>query len=120
MTEEKNAVIKSTSLGYEDHGIMTFFLHLDYGGGGQGFGGYGLDKPNDGDRPPYRLGTAFGLEAIMRVLDVVGVSEWEKLPGKSVRVRACHDKVKELGHYLKEEWLNMEELAQQHRDVTQK
>ena len=39
--EIRNAVIQSTMLGYEDHGILTCFLHLDYSGAGQGFGGYG-------------------------------------------------------------------------------
>ncbi len=40
--EIKNAKIEKTTLGFEDHGIMTLFIYLDYGGSGQGFGGYGF------------------------------------------------------------------------------
>ena len=42
MEEIKNAIITGTYLGIEDHGILTFWLYLDYGGSGQGFGGYQL------------------------------------------------------------------------------
>lgn len=42
--EIKNAKITSTSLGYEDHGILTFGLCLDIsGGGGVVYGGFALD-----------------------------------------------------------------------------
>lgn len=34
--ETKNARIESTMLGREDHGILTFMLHLSYGGSGHG------------------------------------------------------------------------------------
>ena len=34
----KNAIIENVTLGFEDHGIMTSYIHVDYGGGGGGFG----------------------------------------------------------------------------------
>lgn len=106
-----NARIKSTSLGYEDHGIMTFYLHLDYGGGGQGFGGYGLDDfDKEKDR---RVGTAFGLEAIIQVLKTVGVDTWEKLPGTPVRVRQNHMRIQAIGHFLRDDWLDLSVLARE-------
>ena len=40
--EIRNAIIKSTMLGTKDHGIMTCYLYLDYGGEGQAFGGSSL------------------------------------------------------------------------------
>jgi len=39
--ETKNAVIKT----YADHGVLSGWLVLDYGGTGQGFGGYSLYLP---------------------------------------------------------------------------
>lgn len=42
-----NAKIKSTMLGFEDHGIMTCFLQLEQASSGQCFGGYRLDAPKD-------------------------------------------------------------------------
>lgn len=42
--EIKNAKVTSTSLGYEDHRILTFGLCLDIsGGGGVVYGGFALD-----------------------------------------------------------------------------
>lgn len=45
--ELRNAKIRHTMLGIEDHGIFTFVLDLDYGGSGQGAGMYCLDHHED-------------------------------------------------------------------------
>ena len=98
MIEERNARIKSTFLGIEDHGITTAMLHLEYAGGGQGFGGYGLGNH---EKPVPHCGLF-----IRRVLEVVGVDSWEKLLGKHVRVRAEHIKVHAIGHIVEDRWFN--------------
>ena len=54
-------------------------------GTGIGVGGYGMDSPNP-TRSLSRIGTAYGMEWIMRVLRTVGVETWEKLPGSRVLV----------------------------------
>jgi hypothetical protein len=72
----ENAKITSTFLGREDHGIMTFFLYLEYDRAGQGFGGYSLRN------------TRFAMKAIDEVLKVVGVNSWEELPNKYIRVES--------------------------------
>jgi hypothetical protein len=116
--EIRNAVIVRTSLGFEDHGIFTFYINLDYGGSGQGFGGYGMCDPvfdEPGHKFRCRRGTAFGAEAIMRLLKVVGVEKWEDLKGKSVRADCEHTKVHRLGHYLKDEWVDLSALADEMR-----
>lgn len=77
--------IKSTTLGSEDHGIFTGYLHCEAPGTGIGVGGYGMDSPSP-DRSLSRIGTAYGMEWIMRVLRTVGVGTWEKLPGSRVLV----------------------------------
>ena len=89
--ETKNAVIESTMLGIEDHGIMPCFLYLNYGGSVQGFGGYGLDGFDKAKAK--RVGTAWGMEFVRRVLETFEVDSWEKLYGKHCRVVADHGKV---------------------------
>jgi hypothetical protein len=103
--ETKNAIITSTSLGVEDHGIFSAFLTLDFGGSGQGFGGYALDQHN-GKRgqDSKRIGTAYGMEFIRRIMDTVGVSKWEDLRGKYIRVRSDHRKIEAIGHLIEDRW----------------
>lgn len=110
-TELMNAKIRSTMLGREDHGILTAFLNLDYGSGGQSFGGYALDEwvgPRSSEGK--RIGTAYGMEFIAEILRVLEVETWEKLPGTVCRVRAEHSKVHAIGHFLKDQWFEPEKL----------
>ena len=96
--ETKNAVITGTFLGLEDHGFLSAFVYLDYGGSRQGFGGYALGTPASG-----KLNINCGL-FLSRVLEVVGVEKWEQLPGRSVRVQADHCKVRAIGHFIRDQW----------------
>ena len=96
-------------LGVEDHGILTCMIHLDYGGGGQGFGGYAFDRYlKDFDR---RQGTAWGMEFIRCVLDTLKIEQWEKLPGTPVRVVTTHTKVLKIGHFIEERWFDPSDLG---------
>lgn len=105
MIETKNARILSTMLGTEDHGILTCWLHLEYDGSGQGFGGYALDAPNGKRNTDFkRIGCAWGMQLIKAILETVGVEKWEDLPGKYIRVMAEHSKVHGIGHIIKENW----------------
>lgn len=109
--EIKNALIEGTSLGYEDHGILTCSLHLTYGGSGQSFGGYALDTwrgPRNSEGR--RVGTAYGTEFIARVLATVGVMSWEHLKGKYVRVDAEFTKIHRIGHIIEDKWFDPDEL----------
>jgi hypothetical protein len=70
--ERRIAKIERTSLGYEDHGLLTFYLYLAYSGAeAQGAGGYILGGEHT-DR------------FVRGVLNSCGVSEWEKLPGRTI------------------------------------
>lgn len=97
-------------LGVEDHGIFTCFLNLDYGGLSQSFGGYALDKYDK--KEDTRLGTAYGLEFIRRILATLEVSSWEKLPGTHIRVVAQHDKVLSIGHIIKDRWFAPDDIKE--------
>ena len=110
MREIKNAKIRSTMLGVEDHGIFTFVLNLDYGGSGQGFGTFCLDEPLKKDGKFLgRVGTAVGMDAIMKVLDVIGVGSWEKLPGQVLRAESDMCQIYRIGHFMKDEWFDIKE-----------
>ena len=81
------ATIESTTLGYESHGILSAYLTLSWGSNGISVGGYCLDQPRDRDADDYtRIGTAFGMDHIIRILETVGVESWESLKGQQVIV----------------------------------
>lgn len=79
---ERIGKIESTQLGYEDHGIPTFFLTFDFGGAGQGFGGYAWAEYNK--QEDRQEGTAAGADLILRILDACGVENWEDIVGKTM------------------------------------
>ena len=115
--ETKNANITRTMLGIEDHGIMSYSLTLDYGGSGQSFGGYCLDTPVKDDDGKFlgRKGVAYGADTILKILETLEVSTWEKLPGTKCRVVATHTGVKKIGHLLKDKWFDPAALAEEHK-----
>ena len=76
------ARITSTFLGVEDHGHFTASLTLDYGSAGQSAGNYELDEHVERGRP--RVGTARGMEFVMRVVRACGVRSWEEVRGRTV------------------------------------
>lgn len=78
--------IKKTALGYEDHGILTAYLICEGSGSGISVGGYSLDRHVEKGRLSEREGTAYGLDHVMRLMSVVGVTSWEDMPGKQILV----------------------------------
>lgn len=99
--EIRNAIIKSTDLSNEDHNMLTVWLHLDYGGAGQGFGGYVLYSNSGWDKGE---GKNYAGRFINRVMEIAEVSRWERLPGKAIRVRIENGLIKGIGNLLKEDW----------------
>lgn len=103
MSEIHNALITGTMLGYEDHGIFTSFVYLEWDGGGIGVGGY-------------VLGGKSGIEFIQEIMKVVGVDSWEKLKGKYCRVETggLGSTATGIGNLLKEKWLYPKEFFKQY------
>jgi len=94
----KNAKIISTFLGKE-HGCFTFWINIEYSGGsGQGAGGICLDDVGDSGR----VGNARGMELLNKIMDVVGVTAWEDLPGKYVRVYWNHNGIGSIWNILED------------------
>lgn len=87
---ERTAQIKDTFLGREDHGIMTCYITMDYGASAQSFGGYFLERT----------------DFLSKILDVLEVRSWEKLPGTPCRVRHDSGKIFAIGHFIKDQWFN--------------
>lgn len=110
MSKIVNGRITSTSLGIQSHGILTLWLYLEWPGGGQGLGGYALDGP-DKDNRGYRPGWGLGLTCIRKILETVGVDEWEKLKGQLVRIKLNgglgSSEPPEIGHIIENRWFDL-------------
>lgn len=104
--EIKNAIITSTSLDMGDRGLLTGWIHLDYGGSGQGFGGYALYLPKSFKN--HSINSCAG-HWIFRVMEIAGVEKWDQLPGKSVRVKIDKGLIKSIGHIIKDDWFTPSE-----------
>lgn len=100
----KNAVIESARLSTDDHNLLTAWLSLEYGGTGQGFGGYTLYLPRSYAHHTESLKANFAGHFIWRVMEIAEVTEWSQLPGRTIRVRAEHAGVKAIGHIVKDDW----------------
>ncbi len=104
-----NALIKNVSLSYGDYCSLTLNVTLDGDGWGCVYGGYCLGKiyPDSYDKESYE-GSAAGMEVIMRIMDVVGVSRLEDMKGKYVRVatKEWGDSVKIIGNIIKDRWFD--------------
>lgn len=79
----RNAVIESASLSFSERGILDMWLMLDYGGSGQGFGGFALYLP-----PSFKHHAVQSPAGhhIFRCLQVAGVEDFKDLKGKTIRV----------------------------------
>ena len=77
--------IKSTFLGREDHGFLTFNLNCEGANSGIVVGGYALDSApvTPGGR---RVPTAQGMALVYKVIATACVDSWEKLPNTKVLV----------------------------------
>ena len=110
----ENAVIESTMLGYEDHGIFTAFVFVKGSGLGCGFGGYRMDQWDEAKKERIAK-NGYGLEFIKRVLAVVGAPTWEKLPGHHCRVETegLGGGIRRIGNIIDDKWFDPKELARE-------
>lgn len=106
----KNAKIQSTMLGRENHGIMTFMIYIAADGVTCGVGGYCLDEFNSTTQT--RVFRAKSMEAISKVLEVVGVDKWEDLPEKYIRFEdnGWGSTVTKIGNIIEDKWFDLREF----------
>lgn len=103
-TKVKNAIIESATITNDDHGILSAWLMLSYGDSGQGFGGFALYLPKDFTHSKSQPN--FAGHFIWRVMEIAEVSEWSRLVGKTIRVRAEFSDIKAIGHIVKNDWFD--------------
>ncbi len=110
----ENAKITNVSITMEDHGCLTFWMTLEGDGWGCGFGGYCIGKGYLGAKS-FNAESGKGLEAMMRIMDTVGVSKWEDLKGHYVRCKTegISNPIDEIGNILKDKWFNIREFFAQ-------
>ena len=105
-----NAKITSTSITMADHGCLTFWVTVEGSGFGVSIGGYSIGhgylgaSKFDGNGP--------GLEAMMRIMDTVGVDTWEDLKGKYIRIESngLMKPVNKIGHLIDDKWFDIDEF----------
>ena len=95
----KNATIQKATITAADHGVLSVWLDLDFGGSGQGFGGYVNYSPKV---PRFDTTGRF----LWRIMEIAGVVSWDCVVGKSIRVQATPSKVHKIGHILKDDWFD--------------
>ena len=104
----ENALIKKVDISMEDHGCVTLQIELYGDGWACAYGGYcighGYLGAEDFD------GSAKGMESIARIMDVVGVSRFNDMSGKYVRVatKGWGDTIKIIGSIIKDKWFDIE------------
>lgn len=105
-----NARIRSTMLGRENHGIMTFIIYIDACNFSCGIGGFCLDEYNNDIKA--RIFRAESMEAISEILDVVGVDKWEDLPGKYIRFEdnGWSSTITKIGNIINDKWFDMRDF----------
>lgn len=114
MSQIENAKITGTNLGFEDHGILTFWIYLEFDGGGVGFGGYALDAYDK--TLEKRVGVGESLDLLKEIMEVVGVEKWEDIKGKYVRVdsEGWGGKALGIGNLIKDKWVYPERFFNDH------
>jgi len=104
-----NAKIVNAALGFEGHGIFCISLLFEFDGGGQGTGAFSLDKPCKDITGKHirRVGTWEGCTMIMDIIKIVGVEDWCQIKNSLVRIKRTPTGVIEIGHILKDKWINI-------------
>ena len=109
----ENVKISNTFLGREDNGILTCYLTVEGEGFGVSIGGYCLEKYDE-----HKKKRVVCFELIDRILEVVGVSAWEELQGKHIRVKSkgFGGRVTKIGNLFKEDWLDFDTFFKEETD----
>lgn len=105
-----NAEVTNVSLNMNDHGCLTLLITLRGAGWGVVYGGYCLGKGYLGADDDFFEGSAKGMEAIMRIMDVVGVEALEDMKGKYARIasKGLGSSVKIIGNVISDKWFDYE------------
>lgn len=108
--EVLNAKITGTTITMADHGCLTFYIFVEAGGLSGGLGGYCIGNGYVGSKD--FSASSNGLEAMMRIMDVVGVDKWEDLKNKYCRVKYENlaKGFNEIGNIINDKWFNLKDF----------
>ena len=103
----ENAKITKVSITMADHGCVTFWVFVEGKGWGCGIGGYCIGHGYLGAKK--FDGSGDGIEAMARIMDVVGVEKWEDLTGKYCRVQMGNswDGIHTIGNVIEDKWFDL-------------
>ena len=115
-----NAKITSVSITMADHGCLTFWVTVEGSGFGVSIGGYAIGHGYLG-ASEFKATHGGGLEAMMRIMDTVGVDTWEDLKGKYIRVvsNGWGESIKKIGHITDDKWFDIDEFFKSKDKETQ-
>jgi len=110
-TEYENVRIKKAVIEIEDHGILTFGLHIEGSGWGTMFGGIALDQ----GRPRSYV----SMRWLRELLETFEVRRWSDLEGQYARIekRMAGDHCpRRIGHVIKDRWFDADEIFKNERE----
>lgn len=93
-TNIKIAQIIDTMLGYESHGIFTFYILIKFDGFTYAIGGYNYILLENN-------------KIIPEILKIVGVNKWEDLKGQYIRI-IDEPRITKIGNIIYDQWLDLE------------
>lgn len=116
MKEIQNAKITKVDLSMADHGCLTLELMIEGKGWGCCFGGYVLGYGYVGAEE--FEGSPKGIIEIMRIMDVVGVSRFNEMKGKYIRVEVegWGGSVYKIGNIIEDKWFDYREFYKKERE----
>lgn len=106
--QTENVRITDVSLSMEDQGCLTFDIFIEGKGFSCAVGGYCIGHGYLG-ADEFVAENGYGLEAMMNIMNVVGVDKWENLKGKYCRIQSdgWGSTVKVIGNIIKDEWFDI-------------
>ena len=102
----ENGRITRTTLGIQDHGLLTASIQMEFSGSGQS---YVCPYRLDGEPPKNStFPENYFANKIRELLDTLGVDSWEKVSGQHVRVvrKDPYDTILMIGHIVKDRWFS--------------
>lgn len=114
----ENAKISNVDLSMSDHGVLCLSMGLDGSRWGCVYGGYVLGHGYLGCDDDYFNGSKQGIESIMRIMDVVGCSEFNSMKNKIIRVatKGWGDSIKIIGNVIEDKWFDAESFYSRYED----
>ena len=102
----ENAKITEVDLSMADHGCLCAEIALEGDGWGCVYGGFKIGSGYLGAKE--FKGHKLGTEYIMRIMDTVGVSKYNHMVGKYIRVATLGwgDTIKIIGNIVEDKWFD--------------